>query len=345
MIDTFALLKSSSAVFLATLLCTWLLRPVACHIGLVDSPGGRKWHANDVPLIGGIAMFLGFCFALAILPIPFYYYRGLLVGSGLLILIGAVDDLYEISSRPRLLGQLFACFFLIAWGGKVVTNLGNLFFAGDIHLNGWSAPVTIFAVMGFINAMNMVDGQDGLAGGVALTQIFPLLFLSILLGRINDTLLLITIATLLSAFLFFNMPLPWRRNATVFLGDAGSGFIAFVIAWFATNVSQSHAYFAKPITILWILALPLFDLISACTFRIKNDISPFRASRDHLHHILHARGLNQTISTLLMCLLSLAFATTGLILGLLNIPEGWSFLAFLITLTCYLIFVRVVKDN
>ena len=342
-LDHLALIKSSFTAFFFTLFCIWLLHPLACHIGLVDRPGGRKWHETEVPLIGGITMFFGFCFSLLLLPFPLRDYRGLLAGSGLLILMGVVDDFRELGSKLRLLGQLFACFFLIIWGQKLVDNIGNLFFLGDIHLNKWAFPFTIFVVMGFINAMNMLDGQDGLAGGVALTQTLLLLFLSIFLHRTNDCIMLTILAVLLMTFLLFNMPLPWRHRAIVFLGDAGSTFIAFIIAWFAIDLSQINTSIIKPITILWILALPLFDLINVCTFRINNGISPFTAGRDHLHHILQMRGINTIISTFLLCLLSFTLGVTGLILTFHEIKEGWAFLSFLATLGCYLFFVNVSR--
>jgi UDP-GlcNAc:undecaprenyl-phosphate GlcNAc-1-phosphate transferase len=344
-IDSLLLFKSSAAAFISTLFCTWLLRPFACHIGLVDRPGGRKWHQDNIPLIGGIAMFFGFCFTLLILPFSLNDYRGLLAGSGLLILIGVMDDFRELSSKLRLLVQVFACFFLTFWGQKYVSNLGNLFFFGDIHLGRYAIPITIFAILGFINAMNMVDGQDGLAGGIALTQTIPLLFLSILLNRPHDTMMLFILTVLLGAFLLFNMPLPWRNKASIFLGDAGSTFIAFIISWFAIDISQANVHLIRPMTVLWILALPLFDLINVCSYRINNGISPFAAGRDHLHHILQMHGIKTSLSTLLLCLLSLTFGLIGITFNMFEVADGWSFIAYISTLALYLYFIKVVRDK
>jgi UDP-GlcNAc:undecaprenyl-phosphate GlcNAc-1-phosphate transferase len=240
---------------------------------------------------------------------------------------------------------MLACFFLITWGHHLVENLGNLFFLGDVYLNRWSFPLTAFAVLGFINAMNMIDGQDGLAGGIALCQTALLLILNILLGNIINIMLLAILCVLLITFLLFNMPLPWRNKANVFLGDAGSTFIAFVIAWFATDLAQTPSAVAKPITILWILAMPLFDLISVCAYRIFNGVSPFTAGRDHLHHILHMRGINTIISTFLMWLLALAFGIAGILLTLSQVSEGWMFVGYLGALACYLLFVKVVREK
>lgn len=345
MTDPIIFTKSFFAAFFSTLFCIWLLHPVACRIGLVDTPGGRKWHEREVPLIGGITMFCGFCFSLLILPFSLFEYRGLLAGSGLLILIGVVDDFRELGSKLRLVGQLFACFFLIVWGHKAVYSLGNLLSLGDIHLGAWNFPVTAFLVIGYINAINMIDGQDGLAGGVTLCQTISLLLISLFLGHANDTVILSIITVLISAFLLFNMPLPWRPYARIFLGDAGSTFLAFIIAWFAIDLSQTDSSVIKPITVLWILALPLFDLVNVCVYRISNGVSPFTAGRDHLHHILQMKGMNTTLSTMLLCLLSFAFGMIGLIIASFNIPEIVSFLVFVSALALYLIFVKVVRKG
>ena len=101
---------------LSTLFCIFLLRPLAYRIGLVDRPGGRKKHVYHTPLIGGIAMFFGFCFSLLTLDISLQPYRGLIAGSSVLILMGVVDDFKSLSSKLRLLGQFLAATFLIAWG-------------------------------------------------------------------------------------------------------------------------------------------------------------------------------------------------------------------------------------
>lgn len=339
------IIKSSFIAFIATLFCIWLLNPLAIRIGLVDRPGGRKLHNSEIPLIGGIAMFFGFCFALLTLHISLQAYRGLLGGSAILVMMGVIDDFNELGSKLRLIGQLFASLLLIIWGNGLILNLGNLLFLGDIKLGEWGFPLTIIAVMAFINAMNMIDGQDGLAGGVALGQVILLLFLSFYLHQHIDCLFLIILAVLLIVFLAFNLRLPVRPHALIFMGDAGSTFIAYLVAWFAINLSQTNITIIKPITILWILAFPLFDLISVSVYRIRRKQSPLVASRDHIHHILHLRGYNASISTLLLILFSVLLGMFGISMNLLELAEGWQFIAMLLALAGYLYFVRIARDK
>jgi len=328
----------------ATLFCVWLLRPLAHRIGFVDRPGGRKHHEHNTPLIGGIAMFFGFCFALLTLDQSLQPYRGLIGGSSLLILMGVVDDFKELRPKLRLIGQLGAALFLTAWGNKLVSNLGNIFFLGDVHLGMWALPITVICVVGYINSMNMLDGQDGLSGGVALPQTILLLILALQQHLHSDVRMLIIIAVLLIVFLGFNMQTPWRKKASIFMGDSGITFIAFLIAWFAIELSQTNTAQIKPMTILWILSFPLFDLIAVCVYRIRQRKPMLHASRDHFHHILHVAGINVKVSTFLLCLFSLLLGSTGLLMNYMGVSEAWQFVSFLIALFAYLTLVKCVRD-
>jgi len=338
------MLKSSFIAMLATLFCIWLLRPLACRLGLVDSPGGRKVHVDDIPLIGGIAMFFGFCFALLFLNMSLLPYRGLLAGAALLVLIGVVDDFKELSSKTRLVGQLLAALFLIAWGGKIVHDLGNLVFIGSINLGAWAMPFTVFIVMGYLNSMNMIDGQDGLAGGIALTQTLCLMYLSHSIGNQVDVKVLLLLAALLCVFLAFNLRLPWRRHASIFMGDAGVTFVAFVIAWFAIDLAQSGRGHITPVTILWVLAFPVYDLINVMLYRWQQGRSLFQAGRDHVHHVLHVLGVDASLSTLLLCLYSLTLGVIGIAAKAAAVPESWQFIAWLASLTLYLSVIKIVRE-
>ncbi len=338
------ILKSIFIAMIATLFCIWLLHPLAHRIGFVDRPGGRKHHEHNTPLIGGIAMFFGFCFSLLALEQSLQSYRGLIAGSSLLILLGIVDDFKELRPKLRLLGQIGAALCLIFWGSMQINQLGNLFFLGNMYLGIWSLPITVFCILGFINAMNMLDGQDGLAGGVAFTQTLLLLIIALQQHFNKDAHVLLLISILLSVFLYFNMRMPWRKKASIFMGDSGVTFIAFLIAWFAIELSQINTKAIAPITILWILAFPLFDLIAVCIHRIRRKKPVLCASRDHFHHILHLIGINVQISTFLLCTFSFVLGAVGLLMNNLNVPEFWQLILFFVVLVAYLTLVKYVRD-
>jgi len=334
---------SSAIAILAALIFIWLFRHLAIRLRFVDTPGGRKQHLQEVPLIGGIAIFFGFCFALLSLPISLQSYRGLIAGSSLLLTVGIVDDFRELNSKLRLLAQIAAALFLIYWGHLQVVSLGNLLFLGNIHLGFWSVPLTVLLVVGFLNAMNMIDGQDGLAGGIALGQVVLLSYLCWRLASYLDFYILIILGLLLVVFLAFNMRLPWQKHAAIFLGDAGSTFIAFVIAWFAISTGQSGEPI-KPAVILWILAFPVFDLFHVCIVRFIKRKSLLLPSLDHFHHLLHIAGMNVAISTLALTLFSFGLGVIGIVLNHYQVREGWQFLAWLIALISYLWMVTLVRD-
>ena len=334
------LLKSSIIASLTSLFCIWLLRPLAVYIGFVDRPNSRKWHEEEVPLVGGVALFFSFCFALLTLSTSLLPYRGMLAGSSILILIGVVDDFGDLSSKLRLCGQLFAALFVVIWGNVIPANLGDLFFLGNLKIGLWAIPVTVLIVLANINAMNMIDGQDGLVGSVALGQSLLLLFLSDKLNVTSDFRLLFILIVLLIVFLGFNMRLPWRKHAVIFMGDSGSTFIAFLLAWFAIDLSQQNSALVKLMTVLWIMAFPIFDLINVIILRLRQRKPIFMASRDHFHHMLHVAGINTALSTLLLSSLSFLFGLFGFGLNYFMISNAWQFIFWIMALMLYICIVE-----
>ncbi len=337
------IIGSGIVAILATLFFIWLFRRLALKLDLVDRPGGRKKHTYDVPLIGGIAIFFGFCFAMLSLPTSLQSYRPLIAGSGLLLTMGIVDDFRELSSKLRLVGQVGAALILVCWGGLQINSLGNLLFLGDISLGSFAIPFTILLVVGFLNATNMVDGQDGLAGGIAFGQTLLLSYLAWRSGRESDLSILIILGLLLIVFLAFNMRLPWRSHAAIFLGDAGSTFIAFVIAWFAISIGQGGN--VKPVILLWILAFPVFDLLHVCIVRLMEKKPLFAPSLDHLHHLLNQSGLSVSISTGILSIFSFILGAIVIILDYWQVSEAWQFLLWLLILIFYLYVLEMIRSK
>lgn len=319
----------------ATVFCIWLLRPLARHIGFVDRPGGRKTHSHDIPLIGGVALFFGFSFGLLVLSISLKDYRGLLAGVALLLLMGVVDDFKELGSSLRLIGQFLAALIFVFWGGPLLLHLGNLFFLGPVDLGIWAYPLTILLVMGFVNSMNMLDGQDGLSGGIVLGQLVLLFILAYQLHLSTVIQLSALLIVLLVIFLFFNLPVPWRKRASIFMGDSGITFLAFIVAWFGLYLAQVDPEQIAPLTILWIVALPIFDLLHVVVKRIKEKRSVLEAGRDHVHHVLHVAGWRMGVSTSFLCVLSVGLGLFGLWLNAMRVGDGWQFVLWLGALFLY----------
>ncbi len=330
---------------LVTLLFIYLVRPLAHRIGLIDRPMGRKQHQLETPLIGGIAIFFGFCFSLLTLNISLVPYRGLLAGSSILVLMGVIDDFNHISSKVRLAGQFIASLLLVIWSSASLTQAGNLFFSGDMHLGYLSIPISVLVIMTNINAMNMIDGQDGLAGSISLVQTLLLAFVAVQYQQLADLKLLLIVTTLLCVFLAFNSRTPWRRHAAIFLGDAGSTWIAFLLAWFAIRFSQINVDVLKPMAILWIMSFPIFDLLNVVIYRARKKLPILNASRDHIHHILQIAGLSSGLSTGILALFSLGLGIVGLMLNDLGLREAWQFIIWLAVLFGYLLVVQISRSK
>jgi len=327
------------SVTIAVLVCAtlvWILKPLAIRIGLVDSPGERKLHAGHIPLVGGIAMLCGFMFAVLALDLSLDSYRAYFACIALLVIVGILDDFHDLPPWAHFAAQIVAALIMTLWGGVVVRDLGPLFGSGSVQLGMWAVPFTVFAAVGMINAFNMLDGVDGLAGGIAWIAFVLLGIVSFSGNRMADAQVLLILACVVSAFLSFNLRIPNNRHARVFMGDAGSMFLGFSLVWFVITLSQGENRAMTPVTALWILALPLIDAVSILILRLSNRRPPFKAARDHLHHILLSLGIsvNWTVATIV------GLATTIGALGLLGLISGVTehllFYGFLLLCAFYL---------
>lgn len=308
-----------------------LFIPAAKRIGLMDYPGGRKNHAHDTPLIGGVAIFCGLCVNLLVLPIASKLYLGMLIGASLLLLVGVIDDLFNIRPKIRILAQTITALCPIFISHDLINHMGCLAFSFDLYLGILAIPFSILFMIGFINATNMLDGQDGLAAGIVFSQLVLLFGVSYYLQQLDLCLLLFAFLLLVGTFLYFNFSLS--QHAKIFLGDAGSTFIAFFVAWAAIYLSQIDSNIIKPITFVWVLVLPWIDLVSVCIIRTRQGKSCFAPSHDHIHHLLRRSKVSPSSSTLLLSFLSLFSGLLGFLFAWLRISEGMQ----VILLFCYAI--------
>ena len=328
-------LISSLIAMLAATFCYWLLIPVAGKIGLVDRPNARKWHQREVPLIGGIGIFFGFCLGILNLHVSLAPFRGVLAAALILVLMGVVDDLKDLSARLRLVGQVTVALVLVISGGALLEFFGDFLWLGPLHLGLWSLPLSVFLIVAYMNALNMLDGQDGLAAGVALVQSLCLSFFAHEMGQDVLLMILLLLVALLALFLLFNFRLPGRAQALIFMGDAGSTFLAFMLGFAGLKLAQVDPILLRPIEILWVLSLPLFDLINVMYYRLRSGLSVFRAGRDHGHHILAELGFSVNASTFLLCFLSLVFSSMGYLFWVLKLDESMSLVIWIFILISY----------
>lgn len=312
-----------------------LLKGVCLRYGHVDLPGDRKRHDEPTPLCGGFAIGLAFLLVGAATTL-FWDYAGLCGGLLMLAAFGTIDDVHNIPAYLRLgIQALVVLVGMVGLGGVTVSTLGALFGATPLILGWLAVPFTIVAVVGLLNSINMIDGVDGLAGGFSLLVF--LIFAGALAGNANPAILCIFIGAV-AAFLAFNMRTPWRRRASVFLGDAGSLMLGFALAWYAVTLSQGQSPALRPITMVWLFGLPLADTACLMITRAVRHSNPMRADRRHFHHLLFRFGL----SVSQVCGVWLGVAALFMLAGLLGewagLPEAAMFYGFCAVFGVYCIF-------
>jgi undecaprenyl-phosphate alpha-N-acetylglucosaminyl 1-phosphatetransferase/UDP-N-acetylglucosamine 2-epimerase len=316
---------------LVTLFTIFSLRRLAHRFGLVDRPDERKWHRGRVPVIGGLAFLLGTIVGLAYFDSLDRFQVCLLATGALIFLVGLIDDMEEISVRTRLLVQAATAGMVIASSGIYVDQLGHLF-GMDVRLHALGIPLTIIAVVGLVNAFNMLDGIDGLAGSMALVSIlFTLSFASAGWPTPGVALLLQILSVSLIPYLLVN--LGWPDGRKIFMGDAGSMFIGFLLAWSLISLSHRSVARIAPVDVLWCIAVPVMDTVAVMVRRISSGCSPFHCDRRHIHHLLIDSGFSARETLGLIVSAGILLGTSGY--ALRRLPETVSLVAFLVLLVLY----------
>ncbi len=328
-------------VFILTLFVIKLLQPLARKIGLQDKPDTRKQHEGVIPLIGGIGLYVSMTFACLVYFSEYPFYRSILVASGVMVFVGALDDKFGLSVITRVFAALMSSLIMMLWGDNIIINLGDLFGMKDVLLPLWIAiPFTAVAVFGVINALNMADGIDGMAGSLALLTLGSIQLITD--GSAPLSILIGVMIAGLSAFLFYNLQVfPQFRK--IFLGDAGSMLLGLLIAWFLVNYSQESGFADEqfqPVTALFLLGLPLIDMVSTVLRRALSGHSPFKADRTHVHHILLAAGLTQRQVLGVIVILGGCINLIGIILSKANVDDTYQLFIYLVVFVVYYRYVR-----
>jgi undecaprenyl-phosphate alpha-N-acetylglucosaminyl 1-phosphatetransferase/UDP-N-acetylglucosamine 2-epimerase len=326
-------LVAASAIALAvTLFAIFSMRPWARRMGLVDKPNGRKHHRGHIPLIGGLCFFIGTLVGLSYLGYFDGFVTSLMAASALIVVAGALDDASDLSVRARLLVEAGATGLVIAMSGYYVHDLGMLFGDGRLGLGILGIPFTIIAVIGLINAFNMLDGIDGLAATVAMVSIGAIMLFDDSPWSMPGVVFLLQVLFFaLIPYLFVN--LGWPDGRKIFMGDAGSTLIGFLLAWSLIYMSHERIERLAPVDVLWCVALPVMDTAAVMYRRMRMGRSPFRADRQHLHHLLLDAGLKPRAALLAMLGMSGLLVLVGY--ALRNLPEPVSLVAFFAVLAAH----------
>ncbi|MBN1684180.1 MAG: undecaprenyl/decaprenyl-phosphate alpha-N-acetylglucosaminyl 1-phosphate transferase [Gammaproteobacteria bacterium] len=334
------LLISCIFTFMATIIAILSVRPLAIRIGLIDIPDTRKKHYGKIPLIGGVCMLFGLGVGILSLDISLVQYRFLLIAIGILAFAGILDDFHELSPYKKLVIQFLVSFLIIFFGKLSINNLGNLLFYKPILLGYLSIPFTVLGTVALINAINMTDGIDGLAGTVLFIQFSFLAILSYHLKLDSDFKIIILTLSVLFAFLWFNFPYKRKLKNKIFMGDVGSMTLGLLLAWLLISIAKKANQDFVPVSLLWVIALPIYDMLLVIIVRLKNKKLPFIAGREHLHFLFKKANFSDTQIVMIFLCLSVIFGLVGYFGFKFQLSESWMFLTFLVTFLIYLLFAR-----
>ncbi|MEZ9713359.1 UDP-N-acetylglucosamine--undecaprenyl-phosphate N-acetylglucosaminephosphotransferase [Vibrio cyclitrophicus] len=320
----------------------FLMRKVAKAVGLVDKPNERKLHNGAIPLVGGISISLSISQYLVTHPNVIPHSEVFLASIAALIVIGALDDKFDISFKIRLIVQAILSICMMYFADLQLENIGNLFGLGDLHLGFLSPVITILAVIGAINAFNMVDGIDGLLGGLAIVTLGAIAILLKVDSQHGLAYLCVVFIVAIIPYILMNLGILGRERK-VFMGDAGSMMIGFTVIWLLLGASQDPSEsLMRPITALWLIAVPLMDMAAIMFRRVRRGVSPFKPDREHLHHIFQRLGCTPRQTLAIICAIASSFAGFGIYGEFLKVPESTMFILFLVCFASYTVAMSYV---
>ncbi|MDQ6967582.1 MAG: MraY family glycosyltransferase [Mariprofundaceae bacterium] len=281
-------------LFFTALLLSLLLTPMsitfAKYIGAVDVPiMGRSVHLQSMTRLGGLGIAFSVLISLALFLAWDMYFMGFFLGAVLIVVTGILDDLFQMSPAKKMLGQILACITFLLVTDLSLHSFGDLLALGDIHLSTiWAWCITLFCMLGIVNAFNLSDGLDGLASGLT---IIASLFLGALAFASQNWIAVAVVVAILGSvlgFLKFN-----TYPAKLFMGDTGSLMLGFFMACLIVYLPEFDGAIAiQPITMAIILAVPIIDTLLVMTRRILKGKSPASADKTHLHHRLLSLGIS-----------------------------------------------------
>jgi len=298
---------------------SFLLTPLLCRLaprlGAIDKPNSRKVHHTFMPRLGGIAIYGGFLAAFWLLGCYQHAYLGLFLGGTFIMLVGMLDDIKGLSPWLKLAGQIVAASILVVFGVRVefLTNpLEGVFILGKLAI-----PVTIFWVVGVTNALNLVDGLDGLAAGTSFIAAATIAVVAWLHGEVVVALLSLALAASILGFLPFNF-----YPARIFMGDSGSMFLGFNLAALAVIGLTKSATLISLFVPMVILGLPILDTFLAIIRRYLNHKPIFAPDKGHLHHRLLDYGLSQRQVVGIIYVVNVCLGGSAVLLSVLTTAQG-----------------------
>ena len=305
------------AVFVTMVLIPPLMRSSA-WLRVVDLPDARKVHTEVIPRIGGVAMVAGALLPMVMWLTPHREIIGFVVGIIVILFFGVWDDRQNLDYRLKFLGQIIAVLIVVLYGGVVIKFVP--FWGVDPLPSYVGIPLTVFALLGITNAINLADGLDGLAGGTTLLSLGMVAVMAYMADGMDLMVITVSVMGSILGFLRYN-----TYPASIFMGDGGSQFLGFSVGVLVIRLTQDVNPALSPAVAIMILGLPILDTLMVMGQRIYERRSPFSPDRNHIHHKLLVLGFDHYHAVFLIYLVQsilvfgayfLRFQSDSLIIGL-----------------------------
>ena len=318
---------------LLALLISLILVPfvakLAIKIGAVDKPNERKVHTKIMPRMGGLAIYLSFFAVLFLSHEMTMQHIGLLTGGTVLVLVGIIDDKTDMPAKIKLLGQIFAACIVVAAGVRV-EFMTNFILGGVFPLYIFSVPFTVLWIVAITNAVNLIDGLDGLAAGTSIIAAATMAISGYATGQTEMASMALILIGASLGFLKYNF-----HPAKIFMGDTGSMFLGYNLSVLAIMGFTKSFTVLSLVTPILVLAIPILDTLFAIIRRKMNNKPIFKPDKNHLHHCLLNYGFSHRNTVLIIYAVSAVLALCGLIMTYLNPAQGMCLLAVISVIIIY----------
>ncbi len=321
--------------FLFVVMLVPYIKKIAFQIHAIDDHlGGRHIHKQPIPKLGGLAIFLGFLLGYMIFGTHSAMMNAILIGSFIILIVGVIDDITELSAKTQFIGQLAAACVVVFYGNILIRDVSA--FGLYIEFSWLSYPLTLLFILGCINCINLIDGLDGLSGGISAIYYLTVGIIATMQGKLGlDFVLAFVMLGSTLGFLVYNF-----NPATIFAGNSGSMFMGFIISIIAL-LGFKNVTMTSLIIPLIILAIPILDTLFAIIRRTLKGESPFHADRFHIHHQLLNRNLSQKTTVIIIYVADLLFAFASIVYVLKDATLGYVIYGILLII----VIVFVAKTN
>ncbi|WP_251551927.1 glycosyltransferase family 4 protein [Neobacillus muris] len=292
--------------FILTVLITPLIKKLAFLIGATDRPNQRKVHQSIMPRLGGLAIFVSFLTGVFLLQPENHSSPAILLGCFIIVTTGLLDDLFELSAKYKLIGQLLAALSVVFLGDLEVVFI-NLPFGGQVQFGLLSIPFTLFWIVGITNAINLIDGLDGLAAGVSSIALITISGIALIQGNLYVVAVGLIVLTSTLGFLIYNF-----HPAKIFMGDTGALFLGYIISVLSLLGFKNITFISFVIPVI-ILGVPISDTVFAILRRVIQKKPLSAPDKSHLHHCLLRIGYSHRQTVLLIYAMAAFFGLVAVI--------------------------------